>query len=106
MIDLSKEHIVTFKEGAKHLPRRRAGKPTHASTLHRWATIGVLADDGARVFMEKINVGGTVCTSIEAIQRFCNRLTGTPAEAGAEMPKAAQRPVNDLVDLELRRRGL
>jgi hypothetical protein len=40
------------------------------STIYRWATAGV-----AGVKLETIRVGGTLCTSFEALQRFFERLT-------------------------------
>jgi hypothetical protein len=40
-IDISTEAVVTFTEAANELPRRRQGKKTHVSTVHRWATGGI-----------------------------------------------------------------
>lgn len=71
MIDLQTESIVSLTEATKYIPRRRAGRKCHVSTLHRWAK------DGCRgIRLEAIRVGGTLCTSLEALQRFCDRLTG------------------------------
>ena len=71
MIDLISERVMTLAQATKHLPRRRKGKKPHASTIYRWATNGV---QGTR--LEVIRVGGTLCTSLEELQRFCERLTG------------------------------
>ena len=68
-IDFSQEEILTFSEAAKRLPRRRAGKKTHVATLYRWASRGLKG-----IALETIHVGGTSCTSREALQRFFERL--------------------------------
>lgn len=59
------ERLLTLSQAAKTLPHRRGGRPTHPSTLFRWAT------DGLRgVKLEVVQVGGTKCTSREALARF------------------------------------
>ena len=65
MIDLANETVVSLTEAVNHLPRRRGGKKPHPSTLYRWSKSG----------LETIRVGGTLCTSIQALQRFCERMT-------------------------------
>lgn len=75
MIEIDKEKIITFSEATKLLPRRRAGKNPHVSTLYRWAKRGIR---GAT--LETIQVGGTCCTSVEAIQRFFNALNTQPIQ--------------------------
>ena len=78
MIDLARETVASLTEAAKwkRLPRRRQGKRPHVSTLYRWATAGV-----AGVKLETIRVGGTLCTSLEALQRFFERLSGDDSDA-------------------------
>jgi hypothetical protein len=71
MLDLGTEHILRLAEATQHLPLRRRGKQTHPATLYRWAKYGVRG-----IRLETIRVGGTLCTSLEALQRFCDRLTG------------------------------
>lgn len=66
------ETLLSLAAAAAELPRRRRGKPTHVSTLHRWATRGLRG-----VRLEVLRVGGTTCTSREALQRFFTRLTAT-----------------------------
>ncbi len=70
MIDITSERVVSLNDASKYLPRRRAGKKPHTSTLFRWAQRGVRG-----VRLETIQVGGTLCTSLEALQRFFNTLT-------------------------------
>lgn len=98
-IDVFSEHVLTFPEAARILPRRRAGKKAHVSTLYRWATRGVRG-----CVLETIQVGGTSCTSREALQRFFDRL-----QAGVRLERAwALRPTrsvsNKIKDAERRLR--
>ncbi|TWU44143.1 hypothetical protein Q31b_16790 [Novipirellula aureliae] len=75
-IDVFNEEVVSLSEATKRLPKVRNGKKLHLSTLFRWAQAGKIANDGMRVRLETIQVGGTKCTSLEAMQRFFDRLTG------------------------------
>ena len=90
MIDLQNEHVLPLRVAAKRLPRQRAGRKVHVSTLYRWA------HDGLRgVRLETIYVGGTVCTSLEALQRFFDRLTAqrqqSTCERGQHPPQTGRR---------------
>lgn len=68
MISLE-EQLLTFSEASSLLPRRRAGKPVHVSYLYRWSTSGCRG-----VILETVQIGGTRCTSREALDRFFSRL--------------------------------
>lgn len=70
MIDLSKERVISLTEAARELPRRRKGVKPHVATLYRWASRGL-----RNIRLETIQVGGTLCTSVEALQRFCAQLS-------------------------------
>jgi len=72
MIDVHTEHVISLAEAARSLPRRRAGKRPHVSTLFRWTTTGCRG-----IVLEHLQVGATRCTSREALQRFCDALTQT-----------------------------
>ena len=78
MIDSASESLVCLADVPSHLPDRRGGRRPHVSCIYRWAQKGV---KGIR--LETIQVGGTSCTSLEALQRFFERLTaarnGEPA---------------------------
>ena len=78
MIDVNRESILTFNEAAATLPYRRRGKPGGKSTLYKWAKHGLRG-----VILETIQIGGTRCTSREALQRFFDALTPTLATATA-----------------------
>lgn len=73
MIDIKQEQPISLSRAARRsfLPRRRKGKRPHVATLYRWAQRGIRG-----VRLETIRVGGTLCTSVEAIQRFCDALSG------------------------------
>jgi Protein of unknown function (DUF1580) len=71
------ETVITLANAAEELPRRRRGRKTHVSTLFRWSTAGCRG-----VVLETIQIGGTRCTSREALQRFFERLS-EPVQAGA-----------------------
>jgi len=100
MIDIASENVVTLTDAAKHLPPRRAGKQPHPSTIFRWVQRGC---KGVR--LESIQVGGTKCTSIEAMQRFFDRLTNPDAAAKPPTSKARQRSIAD-AERELAEAGI
>ena len=74
MIDPNSETLISLSEAARRLPRRRAGKKVHTSCAYRWTTIGCRG-----VILESIQIGGTRCTSKEALARFFRRLTSGDA---------------------------
>ena len=74
-IDPLTETLRSFAEAARRLPALRRSKPVNPSTLWRWTTRGVRARDGLLVRLEAIKVGGTCCTSDQALQRFFRALS-------------------------------
>jgi hypothetical protein len=86
-IDLLTELIFPLGQAPERagLPARRRGRKPAVSTFFRWAAKGV---GGVR--LEVIRVGNTLCTSREAVARFCVALTEClPADAA---PTPAARP--------------
>lgn len=77
MIDIGNETLLTLTEAAKRLPTRRGGKRVHPSTLFRWVSHGFRG-----IRLEYVQVGGTKCTSIEAIERFFQLCTTETDPAG------------------------
>ncbi len=75
-IDLGSERIISFAKAVGELPARRAGKKPHISCMYRWSTRGCRG-----VVLESIQIGGTRCTSLEAMQRFFNELSA-PGQFG------------------------
>jgi Protein of unknown function (DUF1580) len=76
MIDHQTETVFPLTEGPARLPRRRGGRRINVATLYRWSTRGLRG-----VVLETLQVGGTRCTSAQALQRFFDRLTTADRDA-------------------------
>ena len=89
MIETANETVLPFSAAARRIPSIRAGRPVSPATLWRWSAVGCLARDGKRVKLETIRIGGSTCTSLEALQRFFARLSRDGlAEEKQEKPRA------------------
>ena len=95
-IQFGSEQLIPLSEAADQIPRRHRGRKTAVSTLYRWATTGVRG-----VVLETLQVGGTRCTSLAALQRFFDALS---MEQSSEASTAAL-PSPD-VEAALDREGL
>lgn len=97
MIDPTAETLLSLTDAARTLPRRRAGKKVSTSCLYRWTLSGCRG-----VILESIQIGGTRCTSKEALARFFGRLTAgdatdvPPGRSLAERDRAVAKAVRDL----------
>lgn len=69
-IDITCEQVVTLTQATRHVPARRKGKKPAVSTMYRWSMGGVRG-----IKLETLMVGGTRCTSVQALQRFFERIT-------------------------------
>ncbi len=69
-IDTRLEELISLADAARLLPARRRGKRPHISCMYRWTTVGCRG-----VVLDSVMVGGTRCTSREAIARFIGRLS-------------------------------
>jgi hypothetical protein len=87
MINIQLEELLTLKDAAQVLPRRRRGRKPHFGTLWRWATSGLKG-----VKLETIRVGATLCTSREALQRFSESLTALDGQPGAQKKLRTRTP--------------
>lgn len=101
MIDLNTETVVSLTEAAGVLPARRGGKRPHISCLYRWTTSGCRG-----IVLESVQIGGTRCTSKEALVRFFDRLTRNSAgdRPAVRSPSARQRAAERAIE-ELEREG-
>jgi Protein of unknown function (DUF1580) len=81
MIDIANETLVEISEASKHIP----GRP-HIATVYRWMMRGVRGG----IKLETALVGGSRWTSVEAIQRFVDRLSG-PREDASQPRTSRQR---------------
>ena len=81
------EDIRPIPKAMKWVPPRRGDRPTHASCGFRWAKHGLRG-----VRLETIRVGGTLCTSREALERFFARLAELdgPDATRVEKPSCRQ----------------
>jgi uncharacterized protein YcbX len=81
MIDHEKERLLSLGQAAKRLPKRSDMKPVHPNTVARWARDGLHGK-----ILETILIGGRRFTSVEACQRFFERLSGDPTVAEHARP--------------------
>jgi hypothetical protein len=100
MIDPNSEALLSLADAARTLPRRRAGKKPHVSCIYRWTTAGCRG-----IVLESIQVGGTRCTSREALGRFFQRLTRGDSPALPRSP-ARRRYAAVAAERELQREGV
>lgn len=100
MIDPVHENLISLSQAAKTLPARRGGKRPHISCLYRWTTVGCKG-----VVLESIQVGGTRCTSREAMARFLSRLTSGPTAACSGRSPAQRRREASKAERDLERLG-
>jgi hypothetical protein len=88
------EALLTLAEATRLVPRHR-GRKAHISSLYRWSKAGCRG-----VVLETIQCGATRCTSVEAMQRFFERLTD--GATGGLNNDTRQPDIND-VEAELDR---
>lgn len=100
MIDPLTERVISLTAAARLCPKRRGGKKTHVSCLYRWTRRGC-----RDVVLESIQVGGTRCTSREALARFFSRLTLPPGKALTIRTTANRHRKSSRIDAELDREG-
>jgi hypothetical protein len=94
-IDASVEQLISLREAARMLPRRRRGKRPHISCLYRWTTTGCQG-----VILESVMVGGTRCTSREAVGRFIMCVTDRCRLYPSQRPADAAEMLETQLDIE------
>jgi hypothetical protein len=97
-IDPFTECVGTFGKLARLLPHVRGDRPVHPNTLRRWAFTGRRG-----VKLETIVIGGSTCTSREALARFFERLTDSEQPVPPPLRDAG---LQDRVEERLKRLGL
>jgi hypothetical protein len=90
MIDFDTEQVVSLSEATKIVPPRN-GKRVAFTTLLRWTQRGIRG-----VKLESLRVGGTLCTSKEALQRFFAALSEQPQQATPSRQKRVDKAVAEL----------
>lgn len=68
------EKLLSFARAARSIQPIREGRPVAPATIWRWATHGARARDGRMVQLQSWKVGGTRCTTVEALVRFFDAL--------------------------------
>jgi hypothetical protein len=86
-VDPLSPDTLTLAQAARLLPSLRAGRPVDPSTLWRWASRGL---HGVRLPI--VRVGGTACTSREALRKFLADVEAARQKAVAPPPAPVQRP--------------
>ena len=81
MLNIVSEELVSLTDAAKLLPKRRRGRKPSFCCLWRWSTRGCRG-----VVLESIRIGGTICTSVQALQRFFDALTAQDSGHGQAAP--------------------
>jgi hypothetical protein len=69
-IDITTEKLISAAEYARMRPTGRNGRPMHLATAYRHFSPGVNG-----IALEHVKFGGQTYTSVEAVQRFAERLT-------------------------------
>jgi hypothetical protein len=104
-IDISAEQLITPAQYTRMRPPGRNGRPMNIATAYRHIFQGVRG-----VRLEHVKIGGGTYTSIEAVQRFVERLTqvrdgASPADATLRTPAARQKALTK-ANLELDKLGV
>lgn len=76
-LDLAAERFITMVEAASMLPRLRAGRPVHPSTVTRWALRG---SRGRR--LRSVRIGATLCTTATWLSEFISEISPTTKTKG------------------------
>ena len=74
MIDIQIETIFLLAELPDHAPHRN-GRKMHRATGFRWASRGCRAANGEQIRLETLKTPTGLITSVEALQRFYERLS-------------------------------
>jgi hypothetical protein len=88
-IDADAEALISLKKAAKLPMLRRDGKHPNIASLYRWAS--PTGCRGAR--LETVCVGGTTCTSVDAVRRFLERLSNPTLKPGDPTPSTRARQI-------------
>jgi hypothetical protein len=95
--------LITLRQAATELPRRRAGRKTAVQTVYRWSN-----PPGCRgVVLRTVQAGSVRCTTRQWLAEFIEALTA--ARSGERVPHrtpSARRRATEGVDRELDRLGV
>jgi hypothetical protein len=84
MIDITSEKLISIDDAAKLIPGRDGGT-VHPLTMEKWTR-----SPGKRgVVLESVLAGPRRCTTIEAVQRFLERVTAVASGQESDQPEQA-----------------
>jgi hypothetical protein len=102
-IDLTdpNEPKLNMSQAAKYLAPSRCGRPPHKSRVIRYITVGRIAPNGVRVYLDALRQGSQWVTTARSLQHFCEALTPKPGQAthvsrATAASKAAERARREL----------
>jgi hypothetical protein len=83
MFDPSEETPIPLADVPRTVPwlKRPGGKAPHVSSVFRWTLRGIRGHK-----LEVLRIGGTLCTSENALKRFFNAIT----DAGTATPRVGR----------------
>lgn len=84
MIDILSEQLISPAQYTKMRPPGRNGRPMNLATFYRHVYNGLRG-----IRLEHVKLGGNTYTSIEAAQRFAERLTEARSAPPTDAPRAA-----------------
>lgn len=106
-IDVFDETVVSLKEAIERLPKTSRNKKLHTSTMYRWIQRGLRSRDGMVIRLEIVKVGGNTRTSLEALQRFFDRLSGdVEVETPPTLTRRQRLKQIEAAERELERAGI
>lgn len=75
-IDISKERPLTLQKLSQIVKEERSVSRAYC-TYWTWVNDGLeRKSDGQKVYLDHIYIGGTLCSSLEAYDRFIEKLNG------------------------------
>ena len=99
-IELLTEDVISLREVPGLCPRRRRGKRPHISCVYRWTVKGCRG-----VTLESLDVGGTRCTSKQALVRFFQMLSSQRTSA-RPVPVPSVRRIEEETERALDQEGI
>jgi hypothetical protein len=103
------EKMLSISQAASSLPSVRGRKKPHPNTIIRWAKTGIKSKSGKIIRLEIFRVGGTTCTSVDALRRFFDSLNDIAPANPPELPSKIQKAlVKQSIEAQniLKERGL
>ena len=89
MIDLRTEDAITLTAAARHRLISPDGRPRHIARMYDYILHGLLGLSGERVRLEFVKIGGKRYTTVQAMERFTERLN--MADSAKSIPTTSQR---------------